>query len=197
MIEEQLTIDSYLNELPPQAIQKHIEIDPLVEATRTSEKIGTSRQWRLYEFIMERSKRGLKTSLKQMLNHLDELYGYSQEQTDHPYREWVDLKSRRDLSDDINANLWNPDIHYVYIGGKYATTDEEADEYLAKEESRLKNLWKRHHLQKMKRSLDGQTRLVFNSGKDIWLSIIRAAEEEIKKIEEQGEDGIQEVEFDA
>ena len=151
------------------------------EPVKTESKL-TPRQWRLHDTILAHSIAGEKLSNKDMLELLDDLYGYYDEQLDYPNRTFNNLYSRRELTDDLNAINLDPTIQHVYVGGKYATSQEEINKHLLKEEIRIGKEWHKLSIQKMKASLDGQMRIKFNQEREYWESYVRTRESKLKEL---------------
>ena len=77
-----------------------------------------------------------KLTLKDMLEKLDDDYQYTRELLDYPDRDFADLNSRRDLSDDLDQVIKFMDFQAVYVGGRYATS-KEIELYLLKKKKKL------------------------------------------------------------
>ena len=141
----------------------------------------TPRQWRLHELLMEYSFKGGLT-MKQTLEIMAEDYGYTNEICDYPDRPFLNLSSRRDLSDDLDAITRSATIQHVYVGGKYATNEKEARKYILKQKIAALSALKKNYIQEGKLKLNGQQRLVFNQERDYWESILKQSEDELKEM---------------
>ena len=140
----------------------------------------TSRQWRLHGLLLGSGKKRLER--KEMLERMDDDYGYTAELLDNPKREFGNLSSLRELSDDLDALARDETIQHVLVGGKYATSTMEAEKYLLKQKiSALKTL-KKVSIQNTKLAHDGQMRLQFNKERDYWESILKLNEIELEEM---------------
>ena len=141
--------------------------------TISTENNLTPRQYRLHDLLIYYSPTG-KMKHKQILEHMDADYGYTQEREQYPNRAFNDLKSRRDLSDDLDIIVRHKTFHKVYVGGKYATSAEEAVDYLEREKNRLSSEWQKYHIQLRRAKQDNQMRMLLNErGYDTWESWVR------------------------
>lgn len=147
----------------------------------------TTRQYRLHDLLREHSGNyKSKLTLKDMLERLDYYYGYTREMLDNPTREFVNLVSRRELSDDLDQVVRCMDFQAVYIGGRYATNKAERDLYLLKEELAARKVWHKLHIQKKKAGLEGQQIIQFSGyEKGEWDSWVKLAEEKVKELEKE------------
>jgi len=144
----------------------------------------TPRQWRLHGLLLDATAKRKKLTLKQMLERMDAEYGYSQERAEAPKRAFADLGSRRELSKDLLSLRKSKTPQHVYVGGRYALSEQEAEDYLLRDKistlDQLKTVWN----QIRKLSLDGQMRLVFGKERDHIEAIVRISEPELAEGEE-------------
>lgn len=147
----------------------------------------TPRQYRLHDLLHNHSMRyRSKLSNKDILERMDDDYGYTREQLDYPEREFVNLVSRRELSDDLDAVVRFMDFQAVYIGGRYATNKTERDLYLLREEIAARKVWHKLYIQKKKAKLEGQQIIQFTGyEKEEWDSWLKLAEERVKELEKE------------
>lgn len=147
----------------------------------------TPRQYRLHDLLHNHSMRyRSKLSNKDILERMDDDYGYTREQLDYPEREFVNLVSRRELSDDLDAVVRFMDFQAVYIGGRYATNKAERDLYLLREEIAARKVWHKLYIQKKKAKLEGQQIIQFTGyEKEEWDSWLKLAEERVKELEKE------------
>ena len=163
-----------------QEIQQEQFIPQVLERKRL-----TPRQYRLHELLHNHSMNYYsKLSHKDILERMDQDYGYTRELLDYPTREFVNMGSRRDLSDDLDAVVRFMDFQAVYVGGRYATNKNERDLYLLKEEIAARKVWHKLYIQKKKAGLEGQQIIQFTGyEKDEWDSWLKSAEEMVKDLE--------------
>jgi len=147
----------------------------------------TPRQYKLHDLIHEHSLHfKSKLSLKDMLERLDDDYQYTRELLDYPKRDFADLVSRRELSDDLDAVVKFMDFQAVYVGGRYATTKQEMELYLLKKEISARKIWHKLYIQKKKAGLEGQQIIQFTGyEKEEWDSWLKTAEETVKQLEKE------------
>jgi hypothetical protein len=147
----------------------------------------TPRQYKLHDLIHEHSLHfKSKLSLKDMLERLDDDYQYTRELLDYPKRDFADLVSRRELSDDLDAVVKFMDFQAVYVGGRYATTKQEMELYLLKKEISARKIWHKLYIQKKKAGLEGQQIIQFTGyEKEEWDSWLKLAEETVKQLEKE------------
>ncbi len=147
----------------------------------------TPRQYRLHDLIHEHSLHyKSKLTLKEMLELLDNDYQYTRELLDYPDRDFADLNSRRELSDDLDEVVKFMDFQAVYVGGRYATSKEEIELYLLKKEIAARKVWHKLYIQKKKAGLEGQQIIQFTGyEKDEWDSYLKLADERIKVLEKE------------
>lgn len=147
----------------------------------------TPRQYLLHDLIHNHSMHyKTKLTLKDMLEKLDEEYDYSRELLDYPDRDFADLNSRRDLSDDLDEVVKFMDFQAVYVGGRYATSKEEIELYLLKKEIAARKVWHKLYIQKKKAGLEGQQIIQFTGyEKEEWDSYLKLADEKIKELEKE------------
>jgi hypothetical protein len=147
----------------------------------------TPRQYKLHDLIHEHSLHfKSKLSLKDMLERLDDDYQYTRELLDYPKRDFADLVSRRELSDDLDAVVKFMDFQAVYVGGRYATTKQEMELYLLKKEISASKIWHKLYIQKKKAGLEGQQIIQFTGyEKEEWDSWLKLAEETVKQLEKE------------
>jgi hypothetical protein len=147
----------------------------------------TPRQYKLHDLIHEHSLHfKSKLSLKDMLERLDDDYQYTRELLDYPKRDFADLVSRRELSDDLDAVVKFMDFQAVYVGGRYATTKQEMELYLLKKEISARKTWHKLYIQKKKAGLEGQQIIQFTGyEKEEWDSWLKLAEETVKQLERE------------
>lgn len=160
-----------------------LSIDDFPATIKTGNEL-TSRQWRLHELLLSHSHIGTLTN-KDILEIMDSDYGYSNEIVDYPDRPFLNLSSRRDLSDDLDAITRSATIQHVYVGGKYATSEKEARKYILKQKIAALSALKKNYIQEGKLRLNGQQRLVFNQERDYWESILKQSEDELKEMGER------------
>lgn len=134
----------------------------------------TSRQWRLHSLLLNAGK---KLERKEILERMDNDYGYSKEITENPKRAFINLSCLRDLTDDLDAIVRDETIQHVYVGGGYASSKEEAEKYLRREKISALKILKKMSIQRMKLALDGQQRLTFAKERDHWESLLKTEEE--------------------
>lgn len=141
----------------------------------------TSRQWRLYDHLKQNTAEKRSQTYKQILESLDELYGYTLERESKPKTEFNNLQCKRKLATDIEAISKCTTIQMVYVRGKgrFAITIAEKDAEILRRKIAALEEWKAYHVQKMKAALDGQQRLVFKNEKYHWDSILREDDENI------------------
>jgi hypothetical protein len=121
-----------------------------------------------------------------MLERLDDDYQYTRELLDYPKRDFADLVSRRELSDDLDAVVKFMDFQAVYVGGRYATTKQEMELYLLKKEISARKIWHKLYIQKKKAGLEGQQIIQFTGyEKEEWDSWLKTAEETVKQLEKE------------
>lgn len=132
------------------------------------------RHYRLHDLLESHSRRSKKRlSRKTILVLLDEYYGYGEEHKQYPNRTLNDMTCVRQLTDDINVITRCTTFQLVYTGGRYATSNEEMDEYQKKEKIRILKEMDKWWIQERKRLSDGQTRIVFNTEQDMIQAFIR------------------------
>jgi hypothetical protein len=147
----------------------------------------TPRQYRLHDLIHNHSMRfSSKLSHKDILERMDEDYGYTRELLDNPDRDFNNLVARRELSDDLDAVVRFMDFQVVYIGGRYATNKTERDLYLLREEIAARKVWHKLYIQKKKAKLEGQQIIQFTGyEKEEWDSWLKQAEDKVKELERE------------
>ena len=162
--------------------EQFIPKQPKIERQRL-----TSRQYRLHDLLYEHSMHyKSKLSHKDILERMDEDYQYTRELLDYPKREFVNLYSRRELSDDLDAIVRFMDFQAVYVGGRYATSKAERNLYLLKEELAARKVWHKLYIQKKKAKLEGQQIIQFTGyEKDEWDSYLKLADEKIRELEKE------------
>lgn len=134
----------------------------------------TSRQWRLYEFLKEKSK-GFDTQQMLLFNYENwNLWNRNSNETSYGYYDdlknnisWNNMSSARALRKDLKALRDNDTIQKIIVGTKLADTEEEAKNYLDKKLARILRQLKTYHKEKVKLEKHLQTRLVFNKEKEI------------------------------
>ena len=163
-----------------QEVQQETFIPQTLERIRL-----TPRQYKLHDLIYNHSMRfNSKLSNKDMLERMDNDYQYTREMLDYPEREFVNLGSRRELSDDLDAIVRFMDFQAVYIGGRYATNQDERDLYLLKEEIAARKVWHKLYIQKKKAKLEKQQIIQFTGyEKEEWDSWLKRANDKVKELE--------------
>lgn len=141
----------------------------------------TTRQWRLHSLLLNAGK---KLERKEILERMDNDYGYSKETSDNPKRAFINLSCLRELTEDLDTIIRDETIQHVYVGGGYATSKKEAERYLARERISALKILKKTSIQKMKLALDGQQRLTFAKERDHWESVLKTEEEKLKEYDE-------------
>jgi hypothetical protein len=166
-------------------IEKEEKMKSLNQKLQTKNDLN-SRQWQLYNMLIEHSLTSLdKLTHRQMLDKIGHLYDFQEDMEDHPDTPFNNLTSRRQLSDDLDAIVKSQNIHYVYVGGRFAVGQTEIDLYLLKKEIQIKKQWSKLYIQKAKAVKDNQVRIKFHKEKQVYESYVRDKENKVFELEEQ------------
>jgi len=150
-------------------------------------KFHTPRQWKLYEFYKTHDLKGM--TQEDILVSYDwwvqsepkgekYIFGYFKEQTQSYYKNkpFANYSSAREYRKDKQALQKSETITVVITEYGLARTEKEAQAFLNKSLIKILKMLKRYHRQNNKLNKHYQTRLVFNSEKDI-IEAIKELEE--------------------
>ncbi len=143
-----------------------------------TENALTPRQWKLYTFLKETTKKFNKqqellceyeTWLLKFCEHNKYSYGYFAEFNNGKH--YNDMSSARAMRKDLQVLKKDDTIQKVICTNKLADTVEEAEIYLKKSLGKILRELKLYHKQKAKLEKHLQTRLVFNQEREIIESV--------------------------
>ena len=135
----------------------------------------TPTQWALHRFYERHI--GVDLSHKQMLEELDEYYGYTKETAEHPKRQFNDLSCLRELNHDKKVLKRHGRIQKVIVRNHFATSEKEAVDFLLEDKDRILRELKTMWIQVKKLSLDGQGRMFANGGRQFIEAIVKGVED--------------------